>query len=314
MVAAGEGDGKMWDLFVPEVIKESCPYLQRSISFRNDILTLHQLRKLYRKYKPDVIHLHSSKAGALGRIAFPTSKIVYTVHGFDSVRLAFRKFLLVERILQHCCRSIVSVSRYDMNNLVKERIHKNISVIPNGIALPKNKEIKDVISLSSEKKVVLTIARTDSPKRPDIFIEIARAMPEYEFVWIGNLKDQYRRDMPDNCHFVGNLTGAGGYCSSVDLFVLISDYEGLPMSIIEAMSCSKPIVASNVGGVAELVINQQNGFVVPNEVNAFVAKIRYILSSASVTDSMGQASYSLFSREFTIEKMVQGYLNVYRNK
>ena len=66
VLVAGEGDGKMWDMVDDKVTKESCPHLQRSISLKNDILAAIELRKLYRKHRPDIIHLHSSKAGTLG--------------------------------------------------------------------------------------------------------------------------------------------------------------------------------------------------------------------------------------------------------
>jgi glycogen synthase len=99
----------------------------------NDVLTLLCFWKLYLQYKPDIIHLHSSKAGILGRLAFPKSKIVYTVHGFDSIRLAYRKFLPLERFLQRRCKAIVGVSHYDENNLKDEHITHNIVCVYNGI-------------------------------------------------------------------------------------------------------------------------------------------------------------------------------------
>ena len=74
IVAAGEGDGKMFTLLNSKVKQERLPHLQRAISLKNDLLTILEMRKIYRKYKPDIIHLHSSKAGMLGRVAFPTKK------------------------------------------------------------------------------------------------------------------------------------------------------------------------------------------------------------------------------------------------
>ena len=107
IVAAGEGDGKMFSMLHPKVKQERLPHLQRALSPKNDFLTIFDMRKLYQKYKPDIIHLHSSKAGMLGRVAFPSKKVVYTVHGFDSIRLAYRKFLPIERFMQRTCKAIV---------------------------------------------------------------------------------------------------------------------------------------------------------------------------------------------------------------
>lgn len=113
-VVAGTGDGKMWLSLNPFVKHECIPSLQRALSPLNEVKTIWALRKLYRKYKPDIIHLHSSKVGVLGRIAFPKSKIIYTVHGFDSIRIAYRKYLPLEKVLQYQCSAIVGVSNYDV--------------------------------------------------------------------------------------------------------------------------------------------------------------------------------------------------------
>ena len=121
VLVAGEGDGKMWDMVSPRVVREHCPHLQRKISLTQDLKAAIALRRIYKKHNPDVVHLHSSKAGTLGRLIFPTKKVVYTVHGFDSIRIAFRRFLTIERTLQHLCRAIVGVSNYDRKHLQFQR-------------------------------------------------------------------------------------------------------------------------------------------------------------------------------------------------
>jgi glycosyltransferase involved in cell wall biosynthesis len=165
ILVAGQGDGKMWDMVDDKVIRENCPHLQRSISLKNDLLAAIELRKLYNKYKPDIIHLHSSKAGTLGRIVFPLKKTVYTVHGFDSVRLAFRKFLPIERFLQYFCKAVVGVSKYDEKNLLAEGIKNNVSTVYNGISVPDCSQIGDIEVFNQNKKVVLTIARVFPQKK-----------------------------------------------------------------------------------------------------------------------------------------------------
>lgn len=112
----------MWQMLHSDVKQEHCKYLKRAISPVYDMLTIIDFWKLYWKYKPDIIHLHSSKVGMLGRIAFPAKKTIYTVHGFDSIRLAHRKFLPIERLIQYSCKSIVGVSHYDAKNLKAERL------------------------------------------------------------------------------------------------------------------------------------------------------------------------------------------------
>jgi glycosyltransferase involved in cell wall biosynthesis len=133
IVIAGEGDGKMFQLLDKHIQTFKVNSLRRKISPLNDLLTVLTFCRLYLKYRPDIIHLHSSKAGILGRLIFPKRKTIYTVHGFDSIRLAYRKYLPIERFLQNRCKAIVAVSRYDAENLKAENINHNVKCVYNGI-------------------------------------------------------------------------------------------------------------------------------------------------------------------------------------
>lgn len=313
VLVAGQGDGKMWSMVNDKVVKEFCPHLQRSISLKNDILAAIELRRLYKKYKPDIIHLHSSKAGTLGRIVFPSKKTVYTVHGFDSVRLAFRKFLPIERFLQHFCKAVVGVSKYDEKNLLSEGIKHNVSTVYNGISVPDCSQINDIDVFNQDKKVILAIARVASPKRTDLFVDVARLLPQYNFVWIGNQREVTEfGELPNNCYFLGNIPNAGAFCSKADLLMLPSNYEGLPMVILEAMSFGKPVVASDVGGISEIVINEVNGYTLANDAQLFAEKIQNIFEDSILYSKFCKNSLDIFQKELTVEKMVQGYLDVYK--
>ena len=314
ILVAGQGDGKMWELVNENVIKERCHHLQRSISLKGDLLAAIELRRLYKKYKPDVIHLHSSKAGTLGRLVFPAKKVVYTVHGFDSIRLAFRKFLPIERLLQRRCRAIVGVSNYDENNLCSEKITRNVTTIRNGIQQLDSSSVDRLEVFNRHEKNILCIARLQAPKAPRLFIETARLLPQYGFVWIGNQESvEHLGDIPSNCHFLGNMINAGAYCAQADLLMLPSNYEGLPMVIIEAMSFGKPVVASDVGGVSEIVRNDINGYTLPNQAELFAEKIDTILTNSELYATMSQSSLDIFKKELTIDSMVEGYMNIYKS-
>jgi len=312
ILAAGEGDGKMWDMVSSPVIKEKCPHLQRAISSINDFYAILELRKIYNRHNPDVIHLHSSKAGTLGRLIFPTKKIVYTVHGFDSVRIAFRKFLPIERLLQYFCNAIVGVSEYDKIHLIEERITHNVYTVHNGIAIPDTSRLQNIDALKQKKKTILSIARVFPQKKTDLFIKVARMLPEYNFVWIGNQHEvtEYG-ELPENCHFVGNIPNAGAYCSQADLFMLPSNYEGLPMVIIEAMSLGKPIIASDVDGISEIVKNGENGYVLENKAEVFAEKIRLVLEDDETYRKFCKKSHEYYESKLTVEKMVAEYMKIY---
>lgn len=310
IVAAGEGDGKMFSMLHPKVKQERLPHLQRALSPKNDFLTIFDMRKLYQKYKPDIIHLHSSKAGMLGRVAFPSKKVVYTVHGFDSIRLAYRKFLPIERFMQRTCKAIVGVSKYDEVWMKAEKITKNVSYVYNGIEKPIPRQSLSFNIPSSYRKTILCIARLSPPKKSDMFMSVAELLPDYAFVWIGNQHEV--TEYPNNVFFLGNIPNAGTYCSIADLFVLPSNYEGLPMVILEAMSFGKPVVASNVGGISEIVENDKNGYTVENEAHVFAEKIKYILENEEVYSKFSRYALERFNRDLTVDKMVDAYLEIYK--
>ena len=215
----------------------------------------------------------------------------------------------MERFMQKKCGSIVAVSEYDKHNLSVENIKNNVSTVYNGTSLPL---ISGDISFgipSKYKKTVLCIARVSYPKNSKLFLEVAQLLPQYAFVWIGNKEPMH--DTPENVFFLGNISNAAMYCSLADLFILPSEYEGLPIVIIEAMSLGKPVVASNVGGISDLVYNDVNGFTLKNDATVFAEKISYILEDAQVYDRMSKASTELYKKNFTVDKMVGGYRNVY---
>lgn len=310
IVVAGNGDGKMWQLLAPVVKKEYVPSLQRELSPVKEIETIGIFKRLYQKYNPDIVHLHSSKVGILGRLVFPKSKIVYTVHGFDSIRIAYRKYLPLEKFLQKKCSAIVGVSLYDERNLLNEGITNNVKTVYNGIEKPARLNENPFLRMKNFKKKILCIARLSSPKRVDIFLEVASLLPEYAFIWIGNQND-FQGQHPQNVFFMGSLPNAGAYNEYADLFILPSNYEGLPMTIIEAMSFGKPVVASNVGGISEIVKDDVNGYTVENSAQAFCEKISYILEYDGIYERFSKAAFDFFNEKLTVEHMVAGYMEIY---
>lgn len=308
-VIAGEGDGKMFNAIDDRVRKIYYPHLRRDISMYHDTKTLVAMWKFNRKLQPDIIHLHSSKAGLLGRLVFPRRKIIYTIHGFDSIRVAFRQFLPIERIMQRRCAAIVGVSQYDMNSLHSEGIFANTHLVYNGVDVPQQQPSATASFPTGYAKTVLCIARVAKPKRHDIFIECAKRLPQYAFVWIGNLDPV--DNVPDNVFFLGNIPNAAAYCKQANLFMLPSNYEGLPIVILEAMCQGKAIVASKVGGISEMVIDNKNGFAVPNDSAIFAERIQYILGNDEVLQQFSDYSLQLYKNRFTNQKMVEGYLKIY---
>ena len=309
------GNGEAWNTLGDGFTKIRLNTHRKEVSWR-DIGLLMKLFYFRFKYKPDVVHLHSSKMGVLGRIAFSPKKIVYTVHGFDSVRTAFRKFLAVEKALKNRAFRIVGVSRYDVDMMREEGIDKNVECIYNGVSDEYLKHRK-IDSRITEKldiikrdypKIVMCISRISKQKKFDLFLDIARAMPQYAFVWIGNKNEM--DGLPKNVYCLGEIHAAYSYLQYADLFILPSNYEGLPISLLEALSFGVPVVASAVGGVTE-VLDGTNGFAVDNELSLFKERIDYILSSENIQKKMSADARQSYLANFSIERMVNGYSAIF---
>lgn len=317
-IASMEG-GYLWNELPREAKQFQVKNMVKPISPKNDLKCFFELKKAIKEFNPDIIHLHSSKAGVLGRLAsiFNSRRIVYTVHGFDSIRLKHRIFLPFERILQHFCGAIVPVSYYDEKNLRSEKITRNLHVIQNGVRLNcSKKELFIPAKKIKGRKIVMTIARISPPKKIQMFLEVAKSLPEYFFVWIGGeagkdideTRSEY--DASENVFLAGDIPDASSYLHLCDLFVLFSNFEGLPMTIIEAMSQSKPVVASNAGGIPELV-DESNGFLVDTTGSACSA-IKKILENPLLADQMGKSSYKKFLADYTLESMWGKYKKIYQ--
>jgi len=308
-VAAGE-DGSMWKTLDEKINKIRIKEIVRPLSPLNDFKALIKLKKIYKFIKPDVIHLHSSKIGVLGRLAFPKSKIVYSVHGFDSIRIAYRKYLFLEKFLKNKCKAIVLASNYDKRNMINEGIKNNLHIIYNGIHIPQPEKELLIEGIDKYGKVVMCIARISPQKRFESFIKIAKLLPKYAFVWIGADKEYI--DLPENVFCLMGFPDAQKYIQLADIFVLPTNYEGVPVVIIDALSYGKPVVSSNVGGISEIVLNDQNGFVIENDDKLFAEKISYILENKDVYQQFSKKSIEIFNERLTIEKMVNEHSQLYQ--
>mgnify|MGYP006782343195 CR=1 FL=1 len=315
-VASMDG-GYLWSQLPSEVEHFKLKHMVKPIKLKKDLKVFFELKAVIKRFKPDIIHLHSSKAGVLGRlVAFPHYKrVVYTVHGFDSIRLKYRVFLPLEKILQHFCGGIVGVSDYDNKNLHNEKIKKNVSTVYNGID-EKSVQIAHSFPVKTDKRIVMTIARISPPKKIQMFLDVAEKLHDYQFIWFGG-SPEYSTDelfsiykIPENVNILGDVPNASSYIHFCDLFVLFSNFEGLPMTIIEAMSQKKAIVASNVGGIYELV-DDSNGCLIENDVDSACNAIKKILEDSELRKSMEEKSYEKFKNNFTLEKMWTGYKSIY---
>ncbi len=240
----------------------------RAVCLRRDVKAFSEIRQIAKTINPDIIHLHSSKAGALGRFAFNGKKVklFYTPHGYSFLMKNYSPakrclFKFVERVC--ACRRCKIISCGYGEHLESLKLTKNADYINNGINI---KELEELIYNTKIKKndkfTVYTLGRICYQKNPALFNKIAISMPEIDFLWIGDgeLRDELTAP---NIKITGwiDRNDALKYSLSSDVFVLTSLWEGLPISLLESMYMKKICIVNNVIGSRDVIDDSINGFV-----------------------------------------------------
>ena len=252
----------------------------REIGIR-DLKAFYEIKKIAKEIQPDIIHLHSSKAGVLGRWALNGKKIpmFYTPHGYSFLmndcskwkRLIYR---LIEKISSKRNCMTICCSEGEYRESIK--FTQNSTFINNAID---TRKFQCLINNTEQKEhpfTVFTLGRVCGQKNPKLFNEIAQAMPDVKFVWIGD-GEQKEMLVSKNIEVTGWLERreALKYSVNADVFILTSLWEGLPISLLEAMYMRKICVVNNVIGNNSVIHNRENGYVC-NSIDEFVTTIREI--------------------------------------
>lgn len=313
-------------------------FLQREINLLKDFKVLFALYKLIKKGKYDIVHCHSTKAGFLGRMAAKLSrvkKIYFTAHSWafyntKEYKKKKKLFILLQKITSPITTKIICVSDKVKIDGIKNKIAKKdkLQVIKNGtdIALQDTKEIiRNSLNISSNKKIIIMISRLAYPKDPLLFLRTALIVKskfkEAKFMLIGGgvLMKQCKEfikqhSLEQTVAIFGDETpeGTRKLLKLSDIFVLCSHFEGLPITIIEAMASCLPVIASNVGGVRELVEDNKTGFLLHQQSPAELAKkIIYLLKNKNEAQKFGKLGKTKAEKEFSVSTMVKQYQNLY---
>jgi glycosyltransferase involved in cell wall biosynthesis len=316
-----------------------CPTLVRRLNIIKDLKAFFDIKKLIKKSKPLIVHTHSSKAGLLGRLAAKlagVSIIVHTPHGhvflgyFGPIKT--RIFIILEKLASRITDKIVALTNREKEDHINLGIanENKFVVIPSGVELKKFKEVpynekqnfKKELGIPENSLVVGTTGRLVPVKGPEFLIEAAKyIIPKYPntyflFVGDGHLKKNLEKKASNlgiekNIIFLGWRNDIAEIISVYDIFVLPSLNEGMGRVLVEAMALGKPIVASNAGGIPDLVTHGKNGFLVPPKNPGQLAKyIQILLEDRERRERMGKAGKEMvenFSKEKMVEKIAELY-------
>lgn len=301
--------------------------LSNNLTLNNILGTLKKLRELLKRLDPDIVHLHSTVAGTLGRIASIglNTKIVFTVHGSSFTpgvgekRERFAK--MIEKMLLPLTDKLIFVSKFDQN-LWNDQIkgfrgmHKGI-VIYNGVADSKIKNINTSDNMHSNRLEICMAARFSPPKKQKLLIESIKEnglldKVHVTFLGSGELQEECEKVIGGNStfSFVGSVSDVSEYYNKADVIALVTKFEGLPISLLEALPLGKPVIASNVGGISEIV-SSSNGFCVDNSSSKIAKAITQFIDKPELLKNMGNNSRKIYENYFKISKMLEKTNEIY---
>lgn len=300
-------------------------HMQHPISPAADARAIGELSAVMREYQPDLVHVHSSKAGLLGRIAAKIARLpsVYTVHGWaftNGVPLPRRAIsLLSEAACAHLGERIVTVSEFDRALCLGYHltVPGKVVTIRNGVA---DSPLRARPGTGTEP-IISMVARFDAPKDHSALVRaVANIREPYRIRLIG---DGPRRDSVQQeanalgigrqVDFLGSRSEIPELLSTSHILVLASRSEGLPLCILEAMRAGLPVVASDVGGVGEAVQDGVTGFLVKNgRVEALRGRLQTLLRNPDLRARMGVEGRRRYLAGFTLESMLSKTRGLYR--
>lgn len=291
----------------------------RAIDPVKDIKAFFEVKKIAAQVEPDVIHLHSSKAGAIGRMAF-NGKIpmFYTPHGYsflmeDCKPMKRWIFKLIESICAKRKCTTISCSAGEHQETLK--LTKNAVYVNNGINMAELQEIIDKTEKAEHPFTVYTLGRICYQKNPMLFNAIAEALPDVKFIWIGDgeLREELKSGNIEITGWVDRAT-AIKYAVNADAFLLPSRWEGLPISLLESMYMKKTCIVSNVIGNRDVIHNGQNGFVCV-DTSDFVDAIKEVQNgSIQLTERAYQDIVEMYNTEVMAEQYDEKYAKAINRK
>jgi glycosyltransferase involved in cell wall biosynthesis len=292
----------------------------REINPKKDLFALKELIDILKSVDNiDIIHLHSSKAGFLGRAAARIlglqNKVIYTSHGVSFLRkdvssIKKKQFELFEKLASKFGGQVIACSNSEAQEFRKIGIQAKY--IFNGVDT--NKCQVNQLNKKEDKFIIGTVGRITYQKNPMMFNEIANQFLEYKdikFVWVGDgeLRDELASE---NIEITGWLNKDDVFkkLAEIDLYISTSLWEGLPLSVLQAMCFRKPLLLSNCVGNVDLVIEGKNGFIF-NNIEEATEKIKILNADKKLLEIFGENSFKILQENFTLDKTIQEYKKLY---
>jgi glycosyltransferase involved in cell wall biosynthesis len=311
---AGAPEGPLWERAEANGIKTvRMRRFREFLAPLDDLIVLMQLIRLMRRERFTIVHTHSSKGGVLGRLAAwvaRTPVVIHTIHGFSAHDFMGRgrrwSYLTIERMIRPLTDEIIAVAPQVAREAVEQRLARSggVAVVPSAVELAEipaegDPAMRTELGLAADAPLVGTVGRLDHQKAPLDFVrmaaEVATAMPRTSFAMVGDgpLLEDARREaerLGVDIVFTGFRPDAARIAAGFDVFVISSLYEGLGRALTEALASCRPVVATAVNGVVDLVHHGSTGLLAPPaDPSALARNVLWLLGHPSEAEQMGRA-------------------------
>lgn len=288
--------------------------------------------RYFRKYSPALIHTQLQFADVLGSIAgkllnIPTISTQHTIESHTELSSAGARQSLTWFCLRHMSKRVIAVSNQTREyHITKGKINPlKIVTLHNGINISKFTNIPEKTISSTKRlhnippkaKVILTVAVLREKKGVQFMLEalpgILTVHPDTYYIIVGDGEHRQKLEtitsnyqLQNNVIFAGHRTNVPEYLAASNLFVLPTLIDAFPTVLLEALAASKPIIASNVGGVPEIVENGRSGFLVsPQNVGQLKDRCNQLLSDPEKAECFAKNGFKTVTEKFSIEKQVE---------
>ncbi len=320
--------------------------MQRIPSFKSDRAAYKRIKQIIEEFKPDIVHTHAAKAGALGRkaaFACNVPVVVHTFHGhvfhsyFGKIKTFIFKF--IERRLASKSDGIIAISEIQKREL--SEIHKicpasKIQVIPLGFDLEKfhlNKEENRSITrkrfnLEEDEIAIAIVGRLAPIKNHSMFLDVieqvlGKTTKKIQVFIVGdgeekekisNRVEEINGLFGDKIKMTSWIKNIGEFNAGMDVLCLTSDNEGTPVSLIEAQAGDLPIITTDVGGVRDVVLDGETGWIIPkNNVSLFAEKLLLLVENETERNRMSQKGWGFVEKKFHYTTLVNNMESYYQS-
>lgn len=306
----------------------------RSVNLFSDVVSIFRIIKIIRKFKPDIVHTHTAKAGVTGRIASllsgHNSKRIHTFHGhvlqgyFSKNKT--RLYICIEKVLSLITHKFVCVGAKVRDDLIAAGIGRmnRYVVFPPGVLKPSTFEKEKAaiqLGIPPNKIYCLFLGRVTHIKRPDRLIKVASILSSRNvavtFLIAGggdllNEMSNTSKKLNLPIIFLGWQHDLDALFSVADLLVMTSDNEGTPLSIIQAQLSGVPVVSTDVGSVSEVLLNHTSAYLTNFEPKQIAEKIEILIKNPDERKRMGAEGILFASNKFSPERLVRDHQDLYR--